>query len=266
MHNKLTAFAAAIFLCALAAPTRADDPPIKALLVAGGCCHDYKTQKTIITQGISARANVQWVIIHEGDGKTTHRHSIYEKDGWADDFDVIVHDECTADVKDLDFVQRILKPHKAGKPAVILHCAVHSYRTSPFPKVTPWFEFTGLQSTGHGAQLPIAITFADTDHPITKGMQNWTTINEELYNNSAGHLLETAHALARGKQGKDDFVIAWTNTYNDKTRVFATTIGHNNKTVSDPRYLDLVTRGLLWSVDKLDEAHLKPASKILLQD
>ena len=69
-------------------------------------------------------------------------------------------------------------------------------------------------------------------------------------------------ALARGKQvlkdnaGKEtvsDFVVAWTNTYNEKTRVFATTLGHNNETVADPRYLDLVTRGLLWSTDKLDD-------------
>src|SRR6266571_610632 len=122
MHTKIT-FAFVIALCGTLCT---DEQPIKALLVAGGCCHDYKSQKSIITEGISARANVQWVIIHEGDGK------------------------------DLDFVQRILKPHKAGKPAVILHCAVHSYRTAPFPDVTPWFEFTGLQSTGHGAQLPIA--------------------------------------------------------------------------------------------------------------
>src|SRR3954467_43775 len=105
MYNQLLRLAAGILFCALISPLRADDAPIKALLVAGGCCHDYKAQKTLITEGISARANVQWVIIHEGDGKTTHRHSIYEKDGWADEFDVIVHDECTADVKDLDFVQ-----------------------------------------------------------------------------------------------------------------------------------------------------------------
>ena len=109
-----------------------------------------QAKKKIITEGISARANVQWVIVHEGDGKTTHRHSIYEKPGWADEFDVIVHDECTADVKDVDFVQGILRPHKEGKPAVVLHCGMHSYRTAGFPGVTPWFEFTGLQSTGHG--------------------------------------------------------------------------------------------------------------------
>jgi len=34
---------------------RAEDKPIRALLVAGGCCHDYAKQKDILTQGISAR-------------------------------------------------------------------------------------------------------------------------------------------------------------------------------------------------------------------
>jgi type 1 glutamine amidotransferase len=47
-------------------------------------------------------------------------------------------------------------------------------------------------------------------------------------------------------------VVAWTHEYGPKkARVFSTTIGHNNATVEDPRYLDLVTRGLLWSCGKL---------------
>jgi len=57
----------------------------------------------------------------------------------------------------------------------------------------------------------------------------------------------------------------WTNTYGKSTRVFATTLGHNNETVSNDRYLDLITRGLLWSLDKLDDAHLKPAKQVLLK-
>jgi type 1 glutamine amidotransferase len=48
-----------------------------------------------------------------------------------------------------------------------------------------------------------------------------------------------------------NWVVTWTSAYNGKTRVFNTTIGHNNITVSDGRYLDLVTRGLLWACDKL---------------
>ena len=51
-----------------------------------------------------------------------------------------------------------------------------------------------------------------------------------------------------------------------KTRVFATTLGHNKATVADPRYLELVTRGLLWSVNKLDTDYLKPARRVLLDE
>jgi type 1 glutamine amidotransferase len=162
-------------------------------------------------------------------------------------------------------IDRILTPHRAGLPAVILHCGMHSYRSEGYPNVTPWFEFTGLQSTGHGPQAPIDIQFLKTANPITQGHSDWRTINEELYNNSAGKLLDTATALARGKQttrnkkgeeNNSDYVVVWTNNYRG-TKVFATTLGHNNDTVRDPRYLDLVTRGLLWSCGKLQNDYLK---------
>ena len=239
--------------------------PIRALLVAGGCCHDYKHQKDILTKGISARANVQWKIAYDPNTTTSHLNPIYGRDDWAKGFDVVVHDECSADVTDLKIIDRILKPHREGLPAVVLHCGMHSYRSKGWPNATtPWFEFTGLPTTKHDAQAPIAVSYIDRQNPITEHLADWTTIKEELYNNSAGHLLDTAHALARGRQGRQDFVTVWTNTYAGKTRVFCTTLGHNNETVGDARYLDLVARGLLWSLDKLDAAHLKPARKVLM--
>jgi type 1 glutamine amidotransferase len=266
---SLSAAAALLFSLVPASLRGADEvKPIRALLVLGGCCHDYAKQKDLLTEGISARANVKWTVSYDPDKGTKHLNPVYEKPDWAKDFDVVVHDECCSDVKDLDLINRILEPHRQGLPGVVLHCGMHCYRSEGFPKVTPWFEFTGLQSTGHGPQQPITIGFIDKESPITKPLEDWTTVNEELYNNSAGKLLDTAHALARGKQvivskdGKEsvaESVVVWTNLYNKKTRVFATTLGHNNATVGDKRYLDMVTRGLLWSVDKLDEAHLKPA-------
>ncbi|HBJ83250.1 MAG TPA: hypothetical protein DDZ88_05125, partial [Verrucomicrobiales bacterium] len=33
--------------------------PLKALLIAGGCCHDYAKQHEVIFKGIQSRANVQ---------------------------------------------------------------------------------------------------------------------------------------------------------------------------------------------------------------
>jgi type 1 glutamine amidotransferase len=273
----LKAAVVAALILALVRPVPADDAdkPIRALLVLGGCCHDYEKQKDIITKGISAKANVQWKIAYDPDKGTKHLNPVYEKADWAKGFDVVVHDECCSDVKDLALINRILDPHREGLPAVLLHCGMHCYRSEGFPKTTPWFEFTGLATTGHGPQAPIALNFLEKENPITKGMTDWTTVNEELYNNINGKLESSATALVRGKQafkGKDDkenvvdCIVAWTNTYKGKTKVFGTTLGHNNATVADERYLDLVTRGLLWSVGKLDEAHLKPAKKVMLDE
>ena len=234
----------AVLLAGIASAQEATKP-LRALLVTGGCCHDYATQKDLLKSGLEKRANVVVEQLHTDDKGTKFRFADYEKPKWAQGFDVVIHDECTADVKDQAFVDSILAEHKRGVPAVNLHCAMHSYRTG----TDEWFKFLGLQSTGHGPQLPIEITYTDPAHPISKGLNGWTTIKEELYNNVK--LFETALPLARGKQADKEFVVVWTNDYG-KTRVFNTTIGHNNETVGDDRYLDLVTRGLLWACDKLD--------------
>ena len=249
----LSALAVAALWPSRSAAAAEPKKPLRALLITGGCCHDYPKQKKILTEGISARAKVEWTIVHEGDPTTTHRLSIYSNPDWAKGYDVVVHDECFSDVKDKDFVEGILKPHRAGLPAVNLHCAMHSYRVS-FDEFKDWFEFTGLDTRAHGAQLPIALSFVDTKHPITKGLQNWTTVPEELYNNL--QVWKTVTPLVYGEQGTDKYLAAWVNNYHG-TRVFSTTLGHNNGTVADPRYLDLVTRGLLWSVNKLNADYLK---------
>ena len=89
-----------------------ESKPIRALLILGGCCHDYKEQQTILTKGIAARVNVQWAIGYDPDTGTTHLNPWYEKDDWAKGFDVVVHDECCSDVKDIKTVEKILKPHR----------------------------------------------------------------------------------------------------------------------------------------------------------
>ncbi len=259
----LPAVAAVLTISASAAPAA---KPLKALLVIGGCCHDYATQKDLLEAGIEARANVDVEVCYSDDKGTKPMFTCFEKDNWADGYDVIIHDECAAGIEDTAIINRILDPHRKGLPAVALHCAMHSYRINPlFRKPLAaaadgamWFDFLGLQSTGHGPQLPIDITYVDAESPVTKGFANWTTGKEELYNNLA--VRDTAKALAKGKQGEQETIIAWTQAYGEKkTRVFATTLGHNNETISDARYLDLVTRGMLWSCEKLDKDG-KPAA------
>jgi type 1 glutamine amidotransferase len=234
-----------------------DGKAIKALLVIGGGFHDYAKQKDILQKGIMERANIDVTMAYDPDKGSSHLNPVFNNPDWAKGFDVVIHDECVADIRDPVIINRILDPHRQGLPAVVLHCAMHCFRSDGWKdkaaKPTPWFEFTGLATTGHGAQIPIEITFVDKEHPITKGMDNWTTIKEELYNNYTGKLLDTAKALSRGKQGKTETVVTWTNDYNQKARVFCTTLGHNNETVADPRYLDLITRGILWTTKHLND-------------
>jgi len=255
----------AIFALGAPAVSAAETPPLRALLVTGGCCHDYATQKDILKQGLEARANLKIDIQYVDDGSTRPKLPILGNPEYALGYDVVIHDECAADINDEATVKAVLKPHQNGIPGVNLHCGIHSYRigdpNQPATNGTPhalWFEYLGLQSSGHGAQIPIAITFTDHDNPISRPLADWTTIGEELYNNI--QIFPTAHALARGAQVSkgqngtlhtNDCVVVWTNQYQGNTRVFTTSLGHNNETVSDPRYLDLVTRGILWACDKL---------------
>ena len=271
MKRLLTAL---LTLTALVSAPAAAPKPLRALVIAGGCCHDYALQHVILKEGLEARAHIEVETIHSPDRSTKAKFEKYEKPDWAKGYDVIIHDECSADVKDLDYVNNILAAHKAGVAAVNLHCAMHSYRVGQFREpVQPgspdalWFDLLGLQSTGHGPQAPIAITVINKTHPVMQGLADWTTVNEELYNNI--RVFPTAIPMMRGKQvlkqkdgtTKDvEAIVTWGNTYG-KTRVFSSTIGHNNATVGDPRYLDMVTRGLLWSCDKLNDTYLKPTPK-----
>lgn len=239
--------------CALGAES---PTPLKVLLVAGGCCHDYATQKDLLKKGIEERIHAVVDVVYVADGSTKPKLPIYGHADYAKGYDVVIHDECAADVSEEAVVKGVLQPHRDGVPGVNLHCAMHSYRigdpAAPVTLGTPhgwWFEYLGLQSSGHGPQAPIAITYTDKEAPSNQGLSDWTTVNEELYNNVK--VFEGTRALARGKQGGSEAVVVWTSLYQGKTRVFSTTLGHNNQTVADPRYLDLVARGTLWACGKL---------------
>ncbi len=269
---KLRSLLALALLAGLTTSLSAEQKPLRVLVVAGGCCHDYATQKEVLKKGIEARVNATVEVAYDPTKSTKPLFELFKNPDWGKNYDVVVHDECAADITDQAYVANIVNAHKNGLPAVNLHCAMHSYRWGNFKEPVKagadnasWFEMLGLQSTGHGPQQPIAIAFTDKDSPIVKGLADWTTVNEELYNNVQ---VLGAKTLATGlqkvpekkdKKGKvtpaseANAIVAWTNEFGPKkTRIFSTTIGHNNATVEDARYLDLVARAVLWSAGKLE--------------
>jgi uncharacterized protein len=233
--------------------------PIRALMVTGGCCHDYEAQKKILSEGISARANVTWTIIHEGGSdQKDHKFSIYEKPDWIKQFDVVVHNECAGKVTEVPWIEKIVQAHLSnGIPAVMIHCAIHSYREA---ETDEWRKLLGVSSYRHQAKRPFKVVSVKPEHPVMKGWPaTWQDPEDELYEIKKVWPNCTPLAESLTPQNESDrHTSIWVNTYG-KSKVFGTTLGHFNEVMQKPEYLDLVTRGLLWTCDKLgDDGKAKP--------
>jgi len=252
-----------ILICLPPHAASADDVvprPLRALLITGGCCHDYTTQKQLIKEGLEQRAHVHVDVVEQGGRTTDTKIPLYEDPNWADGYDVVIHDECFSHVADPAWAARILQPHREGLPAVVVHCAMHCYRDG----TDQWFEFCGVTSRRHGAHYPHEVLNRDATHPIMQGFgAGWANPAGELY--WIEKVWPTAHPLASSKNREkgNEEVCVWTNQYAD-TRVFGTTLGHHNETVQHPKFLDLLTRGTLWACDRLNDQYLKLAQNKLV--
>ncbi len=230
--------------------------PIRALLVCGGCCHDYTRQKQIISQGVSARANVVWTLVQQGGTATDSYIPLYRDKNWSEGYDIVIHNECFSHANEKEWVENIVRPHREGLPAMLIHCAMHSYRTGD----DTWFKFVGMQSPGHGPHYSYTVENVRSDHPAMQGFgKTFVAPKGELYHSIK--LFDTATVLGQAKRMSDGKpqVCIWTNQYG-KGKVFATTIGHYNETMAEPKWLDMFTRGLLWSVGLDPAEHFTPST------
>ena len=176
---------------------------------------------------------------------------------------MIVHNECFSDEKDAAWLERIVKPHREGVPAVVIHCAMHCYRAPG----DEWFKFVGVTSHRHGSHFAHEVKNLQPEHPIMKGFPaSWMTPKEELYNIAKVWPTATPLGASHSDETKVDETDIWINTYG-KGRVFGTTIGHYNHTMSDPLYLDTVTRGCRRAASSttMATALLRPTSGIRLR-
>jgi type 1 glutamine amidotransferase len=245
---RFTLRCATLVMAAFIGPAFAEDiKPLKVLIITGGCCHDYDQQGRILAYGLKERANVSCTVLQEMNSGVAGRIPLYENPDWAKGWDVVIHDECFSDVKEIDWLDKILKPHKEGTPAVVLHCAMHCYRAP----TDEWFKFVGIKSPKHGAHYGFDVKNIKPEHPIMKGFgEKWAVGKDELYfcDQVGENTTPLAEAFSTDRNAMQTCV--WASNYG-KTRVFGTTLGHYNETVQAKEYLDLVARGLLWSCAKL---------------
>ena len=234
----------------VAAETKSATPagkPLRALLITGGCCHDYATQAKALTEATKALAQVEWTVVDEGGKGTRAMIPLYDNPDWAKGYDVVVHNECFADTTDEAYIRKITSAHKAGTPAVVIHCAMHTYRAAT---IDDWREFLGVTSRRHDHQSQYPVRRVAAGHPAMKGFpETWTTPRDELYVIEKLWPKATALAVSTSERDGKEYAAIWTNDFHG-TRVFGTTFGHGNATWHDPVFTTLVARGVLWAAGR----------------
>jgi len=223
---------------------------LKALLITGGCCHDYPNQIKIITEGLSQRVSIDWDVALAGTDKKI-KVPVYENHDWIKPYDLVVHNECYGGVEDVEFIEGIVNAHTENKiPAIFVHCSMHSYRNA---KTDEWRKLIGMRSTSHERHHPLEVVTLVEDHPIMQGFpQNWKVEKGELYKIEKVWDTATPLAKAYGVDTKKDHNVIWCNEY-EGTKTFSTTLGHYNETMNSDDWLSLVARGILWTVDGLND-------------
>ena len=225
----------------------AGQPRVNALVISGGGFHDYPFQAKVLVDSVSKVLPVDWTVAIQGGRGTTGKQPLLENPGWAKGFDIVVHNQCFADTTDEALIQRITAAQRGGPPAIVIHCAMHTYRAST---ADTWREFLGVTTKRHTKAHNISVKVAAKDHPIMKGFkEDWVTPVDELYVIDKFWPNSQALATAVSPEDQKEYPLAWVSDYGG-SRVFGTTLGHGNDTWNDPVFQDLLGRAFKWALKR----------------
>ncbi len=223
---------------------------LKAMLVTGGCCHDYDSQRILVTEGLSQRIGpIDWTI-HQYDDKKDTRATVYDDPKWADGYDFVVHNECFGAMSDPKLINNIIEGHKqSGAAAILVHCTMHSYRSSEI--ADSWRELIGVTSTFHERakrSLAVIPTDAGRESKIVAALgDQWDTPNGELYIVKHVWPGTTVLATAYSMEQDADQPVIWRREHAG-VRVFGTTLGHHNETIRADQWQEIVAAGTKWAI------------------
>ena len=228
---------------------------VNILLITSGCCHDYDFQTKAMQLAMEKHGvDAVWTVVNEGGTGTKAQIDFYKNPKWAEGFDVVVHNECFANTSDADYIRRVTVPHHAGTNAVVIHCAMHTYRAA---EIDDWRKLLGVTSRRHEHQSNYKVNVKKKNHPIMEGFPDGhITAKDELYVIEKVWPETTVLATSKSEKTDQDHPVFWINKYG-KARVFGTTYGHSNGTFEDDVFLKALTRGTLWAAGKLPVS--KPA-------
>lgn len=134
-----------------------------------------------------------------------------------------------------------------GKGMMLTHFACGAWDNNEWP------EFKALAGRvwdpklrGHDPHGKFRVEIADPEHPITKGLEPFETL-DELYTCLAGDAPIHVVAKATSKVDQKDYPMAFVLDYG-KGRVFHTVLGHDGRAyTTSPGVGELMRRGCAWA-------------------
>jgi putative membrane-bound dehydrogenase-like protein len=135
----------------------------------------------------------------------------------------------------VDFVE-------GGKGLVAIHCA-----SAMFTEAPRYIPLVGGEFARHGmGEFTAEIVAAQADHPAIKGLKPFTTTDETYVHKRHNPVDRTVLMERVDSEGREPYT--WVRTQG-KGRVFYTAYGHDQRTWSQPGFLQLIQQGTLWAVD-----------------
>jgi type 1 glutamine amidotransferase len=181
-------------------------------------------------------------------------------------YDVVLLYNMTQDIspkRQENFV-RLLKEKGIG--VVVVHHAQAAFQS--------WLEYHQIIGTAYiyfdveidGKLWPhctckgdqdIAVSIRDDQHPITRGMKDFT-MHDETY--IGRRWLEGNNVLLTTDHPDNDEPVAWTRQYG-QSRVFNIQFGHDQQAYVCPEYRELLIRGIRWTAGVKDVATANSAAQ-----
>ncbi len=104
----------------------------------------------------------------------------------------------------------------------------------------------GGQFVAHpGGIVTYTVHIVDPEHPLTKGIKDFTVTSEQWYM----HVDPANFVLATTNFGDVVMPVSWTKMWG-KGRVFYSSLGHDAEGVRQVEVQELMKRGMLWAAEK----------------
>ena len=250
--------------------------PIQALYVTNytNIWHDYGAQKGALLDGIRRFISVDFDLVGKNPEDALR---LMKTPDFGAAYDVIVYNMCFADDFDLERINNVISQTRDyGTPAVLLHCAMHSFQQSspsypenhlelkaaewewreayPHIEFPYWWKFTGVDTLSHDWLRAVTAERTDVGHPVTRTLPDrFQLVQDELYRTLQVKDGVTPLYVAHSPESRREHLVAWTHTVG-AGQVFATTLGHNHHTVEHTAYHQLVAHGIAFVTGRLDDS------------